>query len=181
MMKVTQTLLGFFVLLFSLSCSSDLDFDQVDDLELQPVVVANLSSFDVGANKLVNNGTEQTISIDTPDVGVFDGSFLKDNLSKADLLFEVDNTINRAFILQLIFLDNSNAPLFSIPINVPAYAGATNITTKNQTFVGANLDALKQTKKIAFIVALLPGPPLTSSSVGNLKLRSSVTAYFDIK
>lgn len=180
-MKVTQTLLGFFVLLFSLSCSSDLDFDQVNDLELQPVVVANLSSFDVAANKLVNNGTEQAISIDTPDVGVFNGSFLKDNLVKADLFFEVNNTINRAFVLRLVFLDKANAPLFSIPIDIPAYAGATNITIKNETFVGANLDALKQTKKIAFVVALLPGPPLTSASTGNLKLRSSVTAYFDIQ
>ena len=42
-------------------------------------------------------------------------------------------------------------------------------------------DLLKQTKKIAFVVTLLPGPPLTSTSVGNLKLRSSVTAYFDIQ
>lgn len=180
-MKATQTLLGFFVLFLAMSCSSDLDFDQVNDLQLQPVVVANLSSFDAPANKFVNNGTEQTISIDTPDVGVFNGSFLKDNLSKAELFFEVDNTINRAFFLQLVFLDNSNAPLFSIPMNIPAYAGATNITTNTQTFVGARLDALKQTKKIAFVVSLLPGPPLTSSSVGNLKLRSSVTAYFDIQ
>ena len=64
-MKVTQTLLGFFVLLFSFSCSSDLDFEQVNNLELRPVVVAN----DVVANKLVNNGSEQSISMDTPDVG----------------------------------------------------------------------------------------------------------------
>ena len=55
-MKATQTLLGFFVLLLTVSCSSDLDFDQVNDLQLQPVVVANLSSFDVAANQFVNNG-----------------------------------------------------------------------------------------------------------------------------
>ena len=84
-MKATQTLLGFFVLLLTVSCSSDLDFDQVNDLQLQPVVVANLSSFDVAANQFVNNGTEQAVSIDTPDVGVFNDSFFRDNLSKADL------------------------------------------------------------------------------------------------
>mgnify|MGYP003615269420 FL=1 len=55
-MKATQTLLGLFVLLLTVSCSSDLDFDQVNDLQLQPVVVANLSSFDVAANQFVNNG-----------------------------------------------------------------------------------------------------------------------------
>lgn len=180
-MKVTQTLLGFFVLLFVLSCSSDLDFDQVNDLQLQPVVVANLSSFDVAANQFVNNGTEQAVSIDTPEVGVFNDSFLRDNLSKADLFFEVNNTINRAFTLRLVFLDVANTSLTTIQMNIPAYTGASNQTTLTQTFEGANLDLLKQTKKIAFVVTLLPGPPLTPTSVGNLKLRSSVTAYFDIQ
>lgn len=180
-MKVTQTLLGFLVLFFAMSCSSDLDFDQVNDLQLQPVVVANLSSFDVAAGQFVNNGTEQAVSIDTPDVGVFNDSFFRDNLSKADLFFEVNNTINRAFILRLVFLDTANTPLTTIQMDIPAYAGTTNQTTLTQTFQGTNLDLLKQTKKIAFVVTLLPGPPLTSTSVGNLKLRSSVTAYFDIQ
>ena len=180
-MKATQTLLGFFVLLLTVSCSSDLDFDQVNDLQLQPVVVANLSSFDVAANQFVNNGTEQAVSIDTPDVGVFNDSFFRDNLNKADLFFEVNNTINRAFTLRLVFLDAANTPLTTIQMNIPAYAGTPNQTTLTQTFQGTNLDLLKQTKKIAFVVTLLPGPPLTSTSVGNLKLRSSVTAYFDIQ
>jgi hypothetical protein len=180
-MKVTQTLLGFFVLLFSFSCSSDLDFEQVNNLELRPVVVANLSSFDVVANKLVNNGSEQSISMDTPDVGVFNSSFLKDNLNKANLSFEVNNTINRAFTLQLLFLNAANIPPITIQMNIPAYDGTANQTILTQTFEGTNLNLLKQTKKIGFIIALLPGPTLTSSSVGNLKLRSSVTAYFDIK
>ncbi|MGL2987741.1 hypothetical protein ACSVH5_09105 [Flavobacterium sp. RSSA_27] len=180
-MKVTQTLLGFFVLLFVLGCSSDLDFDQVNDLELQPVVVANVASFDAAANQFVNNGIEQTVAIATPEVGVFNDSFLRDNVSKAELFFEVNNTINRAFTLQMVFLDVNNAPLTTIQMDIPAYAGTPNLTPFTKTFQGTDLILLKQTKRIAFIVALLPGPPLTSTSVGNLKLRSSVTAYFDIK
>jgi hypothetical protein len=180
-MKVTQALLGFFVLFFAMSCSSDLDFDQVNDLQLQPVVVANLSSFDVAANQFVINGTEQPLYINAPEVGVFNDSFFRDNLIRTDLFFEFNNTINRAFALQLIFLDSSNRPLTTIQINIPAYAGTTNQTTLTQTFQGTDLDLLKQTKKIAFVLALLPGPPLTSTSAGNLKLRSSVTAYFDIQ
>lgn len=180
-MKVTQTLLVFFLLFFAMSCSSDLDFDQVNDLELQPVFVGNLASFDVAAKQFVNNGTEQTISIDFNEVGIFNSSFFRDNLSKADLSFEVDNTINRAFVLRLVFLDVSNKPLTTIQMNIPDYVGTINQTTLTKTFEGTDLDLLKQTKMIAFVVTLLPGPPLTSTSVGNLKLRSSVTAYFDIK
>ena len=114
-------------------------------------------------------------------MGVFNDSFFRDNLSKADLFFEVNNTINRAFILRLVFLDAANTQLTTIQMDIPAYAGTPNQTTLTQTFQGTNLDLLKQTKKIAFVLTLLPGPPLSSTSVGNLKLRSSVTAYFDIQ
>lgn len=180
-MKVHHTLIGFLSLLIFVSCSSDLDFDQANDIELRPVVVGNLASFDVVANQFVNNGLEQTVSIDTPELGVFDDTFFKKNLIQTDLFFEVDNTINRAFELQLFFLDNANAPVSSIRMDIPAYTGTPNVTTQTVIYQGANLDLLKQSKKIAFVITLLPGPPLSATSVGNLKLRSSITAYFDIK
>ncbi|OOV27716.1 hypothetical protein BXU11_09675 [Flavobacterium sp. LM5] len=180
-MKAYKTLLVFFLILFSFSCSSDLDFDQANDIELRPVVIGNLASFDLVANQFVNNGLEQTVSIDTPELGVFDDTFFKKNLIQTDLFFEVDNTINRAFELQLFFLDNANAPVSSIRMDIPAYAGTSNVTKRTVVYQGANLDLLKQSKKIAFVITLLPGPPLSAASVGNLKLRSSITAYFDIK
>ena len=37
------------LLLFSFSCASDLDFDQANDLKLEPIVVANLAYFNVEA------------------------------------------------------------------------------------------------------------------------------------
>lgn len=180
-MKVTQIVIGFFVLIFSWSCSSDLDFDQANNLELRPIVEANLTSFDVAANKFVNNGVEQSLLIDTPGTLNFDDSFFKDNLIKADLFFEVNNTINRAYVLQFIFLNNANTPLTTIQVDVPAYAGTINITTNKTIYEGATLDLFKQTKKMTFVVTMLSGPPLSATSVGNLKLRSSVTAYFNIK
>ncbi|MGL2994688.1 hypothetical protein [Flavobacterium sp. TSSA_36] len=180
-MKIAPIFLSWFLLFISGSCSSDLDFDQANDIELRPVVIGNLASFDVAAKQFVNNGIEQTVSIDTPELGVFNDTFFKKNLIQTDLFFEVDNTINRAFELQLFFLDDANAPVTSIRMDIPAYIGSSNIVTKTVVYQGANLDALKQSKKIAFVITLLSGPPLNASSVGNLKLRSNLTAFFDIK
>lgn len=168
----------FILSVFFISCSSDLDFNQVNDLKLEPVVVSNLASFDVQANQFVVGGVEQPVSGDLMNFDVFKQSFLDQNLNRADFFFEINNTINRGFKLNLILLDANNSTVYSIPFDVPAYTGTQNVVTKTEIFQNAKLDLLKSTSKIAFVVNLLPGPPLNNSSVGSLKLRSSGTLYF---
>jgi hypothetical protein len=168
----------FILSVFFISCSSDLDFNQVNDLKLEPVVVSNLASFDVQANQFVVGGAEQPVSGDLMSFDVFKQPFLDQNLNRADFYFEINNTINRGFKVNLLLLNANNNPLYTIPFDIPAYTGTQNVVTKTEIFQNAKLDLLKSTSKIAFVVNLLPGPPLTSSSTGSLKLRSSGTLYF---
>ena len=171
--------LGIFILsTFFLSCSSDLDFDQVYDLKLEPVVVANLATFDVPANEFVIGGIEQNVAGDVLNFDVFKNSFLTDALTRADFFFEIDNTINRAYRINLYFLDANNTPLYTIPFDVPAYTGVQNLVTKTEIFQNTKLDQFKKTMKIAFVITMLPGPALSENSLGSLKLRSSATVYF---
>jgi len=170
---------GIFILsLLFLSCSSDLDFDQVNDLELKPILVANLASFDIKANQFVIGGVEQALVGDVMNFKVFNDPDFINNISRTDLNFEFDNTINRAFTINLSFLDANDAILYTIPIAIPAYTGSPNVVAKKEIFENAQLDILKQTQKIAFVIALMPGIPLTDSSLGSLKMRSSATIYF---
>jgi len=167
--------LGIFILsILSFSCSSDLDFNQVNDLKLEPVVVANFATFDVSANQFVNGGIEQTVSGDLLDFNIFKDSYFNKSLTRADFFFEINNTINRAYKINLLFLDANNSPLYSIPFNVPA--NTTGIT-KTEIFENTKLDLLKNTTKIAFVITMLPGPGLDENSLGSLKLRSSATIY----
>ena len=170
---------GIFILsLFFLSCSSDLDFDQVNDLKLEPVVVANLATFDILANQFVIGGVEQPLAGDVMNFEVFNDPDFVNNISQTDLYFEFNNTINRAYSINLYFLDANDAKLYTIPFAIPAYTGSPIVVTKTEVFDNAKLDLLKQTKKIAFVITMLPGIPLTDSSLGSLKLRSSATIYF---
>ncbi len=170
---------GIFILsLLFLSCSSDLDFDQANDLELKPVVVANLASFDIPANQFVIGGVEQPLVGDVMDFKVFSDADFANNLNRTDLYFEFNNTINRAYSINLYLLDANDARLYTIPFAIPEYAGSPNVVTKTEVFANAKLDILKKTQKVAFVITMLPGPPLTDSSVGNLKMRSSGTLYF---
>lgn len=165
------------LLLFSFSCASDLDYDQVNDLKLEPVFIANLAYFDIPANEFVTNGVEHSVIFDTPTVDVFNDEFFRDNLKKVEFFFEMENSINRAYILDLVFLDNNNQWVHAINLTVPAYAGTENKVTKTEIFENAQLDLLKRTTKIAFTLTMLPGAPLNENSSGRLKLRSGVTAY----
>jgi hypothetical protein len=164
----------FILSILSLSCSSDLDFNQVNNLKLEPIIVANLATFDVPANQFVVGGVEQNVSGEVLNFDIFRDSYFNNSLKRVDFQFEFDNTINRAFNINLIFLDASNSPIYSIPFDIPANKSL----SQTEIFENAKLDILKKTMKIAFVIVMPPGVPvLTQSSLGSLKLRSSATVY----
>lgn len=165
----------------SLSCSSDLDFDQVNDLKLEPIIVANLASFDIPANQLVTGGIEQTVTSDLLDFNVLRDAYFKKSLVRTDLFFEFNNTINRAFVINLIFLDANDTPIYTILFNVPAYFPGQSPVIKEEIFENTKLDLLKTATKFAFVVTMLPGPALSESSLGSLKFRSSATVYLALE
>ncbi|MFV5695661.1 hypothetical protein ACM55G_09530 [Flavobacterium sp. LB3P122] len=175
-------ILGILILtLFYVACSSDLDFNQANDLKLEPIFSSNLAYFDVPANQFVPNGVEQPIIADTPTIDIFNDAFFKDNLAKAEFFFEINNTIDRAFTIDLVYLDRNNQVLYSTNFAIPAYTGVENLVKKDDKFENTKLDLLKRTTKIAFILKMLPGPILSETSPGSLKLRSSVNAYLVIE
>ncbi|KAF2516532.1 hypothetical protein [Flavobacterium foetidum] len=176
--RISQIILSAF---FLFSCSSDLDFDQVEDFKLEPVFVANLAYFDVPANRLVNNGGNQ-IAYDARDFDVFRNKFLTDHLKKAAFDVEIENTIERAFAVNILLLSADDSVLETIPYVVPAYNGSANVVKyPTQIFENQRLDLLKQTVKLGFVVIITAGPPLNQNSIGDLKLKSSGTVYLEIE
>lgn len=165
----------------SFSCSSDLDFNQVDDLKLEPVFVANLTYFDVPANAFVNNGNEQSVVFDAQDFNPFKNSILRDDLVKTQFDFEITNTIARAYRIDLNLINKNNQTIETLTFNVPAYSGTANIHNFSEIFENQRLTLLKTTAKISFAITMAPGTPLTETSPGNLKLRSSATLYLEIE
>ena len=102
-------------------------------------------------------------------------------MTEADFYFEFNNTISRAYKINLYFLDINNTPVYTIPFNVPAYTGAVNLVNKTVIFQNATLVQLKNTRRIGFTVTMLPGTPLTTSSLGSLKMLSSTTVYLSLQ
>ena len=176
--KIISLLLLVFI---SWSCSSNLDFDQANDIKISPVIVANLTYFDVPAPELVINDVETTVVFNALNFDAFRDSFFKDNLVRADLFFEITNTINRDYVIDLFLFNKLNQPIYSINFNVPASSGTPQVVSKTDIFQNVKLDILKQTEKMGFRLVMLPGTPLTKNSLGSLKLRSSATVYMEIQ
>lgn len=163
------------------SCSSDLDFDQIKDLKLEPVVVANLAHFDIPANQLIDDGGTH-IAFDTRDFDVFRDKFFTNHLNKAEFDFEIENNIDRTFAVNLLLMNDQNQILQTISYTVPAYTGTSNVIKyPTEVFENERLALLKQTTKIGFVVLIATGAPLNAASLGNLKLRSGATVYLTVE
>lgn len=176
--KIIQLLILIFL---SFSCSSDLDFDQIDDLKLEPVVVANLTYFNLPVNDFVDNGNEQSIAFDAQDFNPFRNSLMREDLMKAEFNFEITNTITRGYKIDLVLIDAQNNTIETLSFNVPPYSGSSNALNFTEVFENQRLANLKRTAKIGFVINMAAGPPLTENSLGNLKLRSDATLYFVIE
>ncbi|MEN9908177.1 MAG: hypothetical protein RLZZ540_1326 [Bacteroidota bacterium] len=170
------------ILMCSLSCTSDLDFNQASDLKLTPVIVGNFSHFDIPAPAFIaDDGSEYDLAFDDEEFDVFRDKYLNSYLQRADFYFEINNTINRAFSLTVVLSDANNNPLSTIKFDIPAYSGSTNTVTRTEIFKNARLDLLKRATKIGFLIAKAPGPALNQNSPGSLVLRSSATVYLAIQ
>lgn len=170
-----------FLIIFSNSCSSDLDFNQIDDARLEPTYIANLSYFDIKANEFIIGGLEQDIAFDAQNFDVFRDKYFKSYLRKVDFFFEIENTIARSFSVDVILFDDNDQIVYVKRLTVPAYTGTTNIINDTDIFENTKLDLLKQTTRLGFAIVKNPGAPLTVTSTGNLKLKSSATVYLVIQ
>ena len=170
-----------FLGLFSISCSSDLDFNQTKTLKLEPTYIANLVYFDIPANEFVANGVENSQFIDRSTVDIFNSTFFVNDLAKVDLDFEINNTIARAYTLDIKLFNASGIQIDTISIAVPSYYGAPNIITQKEIFQGTRLMTLKNTTRIEMTLQMASGTALTESSPGTIKMRSGITAYFVIQ
>ncbi|HKO77570.1 MAG TPA: hypothetical protein VJU52_10145, partial [Flavobacterium sp.] len=166
---------------FLFSCSSDLDFNQAEDFNTQPVFTTNLAYFEVKAPDFIINGTEQSLFSYVSNVDFLNTSFVEEDLVKTELYFRIKNTIARRYVYNVTFLDQNNAPIYLITMDVAAYNGTEVLVEKTETFTSANVDILKRTTKMVFSIVMFPGPPLTVDSPGRIELSSSITAYFDVK
>lgn len=174
---IMALLMGLFVLS---ACTKEVDFNQIDELELNPIVESSIIYFDSPASQFYNNG-EITVSQDFVLIDIFNNKLTVDYLTKAEFTFESTNSIDREFQLQIDFVDVNDTTQYSVTLLAPQSPNNTDIVTEQVVvFEGNSLQALKSAVKIVFTITLQSGSPINENSIGNIQLKSKGLFYFTI-
>ncbi|MCF7569554.1 hypothetical protein L3X37_14490 [Sabulilitoribacter arenilitoris] len=171
----------FFV--FTNSCTKEVDFNQAKDLVLEPIVASDLIFFKAPAIKFNVNGVELSTVRDSVIIDLFNRDFVVENLVKAEFVFETKNSINRAFNVQVDFLDSFDALRHSFSISTLASPTNNDITVMHtEVFENASLDDLKSSNKVVLTVqALSSGALLNDNTQGRIQLKSKGIFYLKIE
>ena len=174
-----------FVLGTCFSCIKDTDFEQDDALILYPTVELNLVNAQEQAASFVDSsGTELPFISNQVVFDVFNSGFSVDNLIKAELVFGITNSINKAFQIKVDFYDNADALQHTFSIDIDNSPSNTPLFTEHiEVFENMSLTALKSTHKLIITFTLISTPTssvLTSGSEGSILFASKGVFYLKI-
>lgn len=180
-LKVFLCLIAFSLVF--VSCTKDVDFDQANDLEISPVIESSLFHFKGTAGNFFIGGSEEATVGDFVELDIFNNEFINDNLIKAELEFEIVNSINRGYQVTVEFFDESSiTPLHSFTFSAdPSPSNLELLTLYTEVFEGNELLALKASVRLEFTLTMLPGAPINSSTPGKISLKSKGVFYLNIE
>jgi len=111
----------FLVFLVLSACSSNLDFDQAKQLDIQPVFEGDILYFDLhDVNLTDQSGNFRNVIKDTVDFGIFEDGKVRDGFVKADIEVAYNNTFNRHFTTIYYFIDDNDQPVESGQFDIAA-------------------------------------------------------------
>jgi hypothetical protein len=166
------------------SCVKDTDFEQYDTLTINPIMEVSLVKAQEPASSFVDSSGNQLSSIsDQVVLDVFTSDFVIDNLIKAELVFGITNSIDKAFQIQIDFYDSTDMLQHTFSIDVDNSPTYTPLYTEHiKVFENMNLSALKSTTKLEITINLISssGSILTPDSAGSILLASKGIFYLKI-
>lgn len=178
---IKRICLVIFSFILTYSCVEDIDFEQTKDFEITPVLESSLIFFDEPATTFLDSGNQISEVQDFVIVNFFNDKFIVDNLVKAEFKFEIINTINRAFELQVDLFDANELQHSFTIFQEASLNNNENFTSYVETFEDTTLQALKRTTVIVFTLKLLPGEPINQNTLGRIQLKSLAAFYFKIE
>lgn len=170
----------------SISCVKDLDFDQAEDVVLTPVFEVDFVYSRVDTDQFIDLDIDPNIVIpeiivnDTLIYDLLSTDFIVENLERIELTFEFMNTIERDFEFTLGFLDDNDVrigPFYTMTANAGNGEGTTPIiTTEVVVLDNATINVLATTAKL---ISAIRVQNLDSSLRGILELRSKGTYFIN--
>ncbi|WP_242131604.1 hypothetical protein [Aestuariivivens marinum] len=168
--------------LFMSSCTKQVDFNQANDLVLEPIVASDLIFFNADATEFFVDNTELVTVRDSVIIDLFNRDFFVDYVVKAEFVFKVINSINRSSNVTIEFFDINNQKRHGFSLMALASPNNTDIiTTHTEIFENQALDDLKASNKVVLTMQVLAGgDPLNDNTPGRVELKSKGLFYTSI-
>ncbi|WP_442265468.1 hypothetical protein ACSIGC_14210 [Tenacibaculum sp. ZS6-P6] len=170
------------ILLMMNSCVEDINFNQAEDLEITPAVLASLVNATITQNDLVVGGLEVSAPIEQTSLfTIFNNQQSNDNLERVVLQFAINNQFNRGFRIDFFFLDNADNSTYD-PITLNIAPNQSDFTQEEEILL-TNEPTFTNTRKVRVRVELLPstdGSIIDANVPASLNFRSAGTLYFRV-
>ncbi|GAA4113226.1 hypothetical protein GCM10022393_12100 [Aquimarina addita] len=193
-MKKKQSFILFFlvgIVMVSVSCIKDVDFEQVEDIAITPVFELDFiySHFDIEdyIDEDLIPDTDFTILPeqlrDTVNYDLVGSDFAIEYIDRVELVFEMRNTIESGFRLQFQFLTDNDEPL-GVLYFIEVLPGSGEDSEPVTSFSSPNpivLDnpTIQQLANAQKIAVELVTPTINSSLRGVLDVRSKAAYYIN--
>ncbi len=169
------------LLITAFSCTRNVDFDQVDALEITPSYLLTLVYFELYAPDFLDSvNTEEPIQLDIVKAPLKD--IPQKHLEKVEFTIQTTNVFNRNFNAQIVFFDVNQNPIYELdPIVIPANSSELITIIDIPT---EDLHYIFETEFFAFFLELLPsddGSIILPGDDSYVEFKSSVELFLRYK
>lgn len=169
-----------FLLLFS-SCVKDVDFDQVDQIEIKSTYIASLTYFDLFANDFLDENLNELSQIEDfvmPELKADNA----ENVVKLEFNFEFSNSFSRDFYATVYFFDSEGNVVYQLDPSIEIGRNTEGVRTVI-TVLPPDIETIYTASSAGFFLNLVSdeNQTLTPDSPGILNLKSSLTIYLNVK
>lgn len=168
-----------FALLNLTSCYEKLDFDQIEDYVLKPVLTSSLTNFTLLPIQFFNDlGVQSFRTSDVTEFEIFNNSFIRDNVVKIEFFAEIKNEFDRDVIINITFLDINNNPVFTFtPIEVNS--NDVDYTYLEEIEIAGNPSILNTFKVKIEAELENTGTQMNPNSKDEFNFKSSITVFIE--
>ena len=167
-------------MLFFTACVKDTDFDQADDIVITPVVELDFIYFNLDNSDYFNPITgEQRLTVsDTTNLNFLDGTFVQEDLKRAEFLYIFENSAAIEFVTEFKFLSESNELKYEFAIPIPAGSLTAPLLFEHiENIENEGIIELTQARKVVVNVTV---PTSIENIEGALNLQSKTTYFLEI-
>lgn len=178
-MKKETSLLFLVLFLCFFSCAEEQNFNQFNDLSIEPIVATSVFYFE-SPEDIINAATTPNFFTQTFDFEAFNERFVSENLLEGSILYLLENTTSKELNLLVEFLDENATVLDNENFTIQPQP---TVMLEREVFygnTGKSLDILRNTTSIR-ITTENRGDNISESAVSDPRVILQSSATFRVQ